>query len=128
MKIRGLFHKLLKSKYNSHCHYYCVIKSCSRNVSKEVLWLAGTGAALTLSPGEGEASGARATSDQLMQQFAAKRWRVGDGTRRRRLHLNETGFQLTLPSGTLGLSFGGSFKERGGFCHGGGSQPARRHR
>lgn len=35
MKIRGLFHKLLKSKYNSHFHYYCIIKSCSRNVSKK---------------------------------------------------------------------------------------------
>lgn len=35
MKIRGLFHKLLKSKYNSHFHYYCIIKSCSCNVSKK---------------------------------------------------------------------------------------------
>jgi len=35
MKIQGLFHKLLKSKYNSHFHYYCIIKSRSRNVSKK---------------------------------------------------------------------------------------------
>lgn len=93
MKIRGLFHKLLKSKYNSHFHYYCIIKSCSRNVSKKGYMACKNQGCSNPLPRRG---GSKQHPSNVKPAHAAVCSEAvegqGNGTRRRILHLNDTDF------------------------------------